>query len=169
MANGLANNTPLKASSAGAARFATQLFQVMYQLAHAMVADGEGATKVVRILIRGAKNAADARRAAYGIANSQLVRTSFFGSDPNWGRVLAALARSGATCDPSRVDIAYGGTTVCRRGQDAGLAAQRRAKQVLRRRELTLTVSCHAGSATHNILCSDLTLDYVKLNSNYRS
>jgi glutamate N-acetyltransferase/amino-acid N-acetyltransferase len=169
LANGLAGNAPLKTKAPGARRFAEQVFRIMYELALAMVADGEGATKVVEIVVQGAKNPREARQAAYAIANSQLVRTSFYGGDPNWGRVLAALGNSGATCTPSWVDISYGGVVVCRRGLDTGPAAQRKAKQAISRRKFTLKVVCGTGKATHTVLSSDLGLDYVKLNSHYRS
>ena len=134
-----------------------------------MVADGEGATKVVTIQVKRAKNQSAARQIAYAIANSQLVRTAFYGQDPNWGRVMAAVGNSGATCRPDRVDISYDKVRVCRNGQDAGPQAERKAKQVLRKAQFTLTVDCHLGTGSHHILSSDLSVEYVRLNSCYRS
>ncbi len=169
LANGLVGNKPLKAKSAGAKVFQQQLTACLQQLAEAMVADGEGATKVVKIQVTGAKNAKEAKTAAYGIANSQLVRTAFFGGDPNWGRILAALGNSGATCRPDRVDILIDGVTVCRKGCDAGSTAERQAARKMQQPKFTVEVRCGVGKATHEILSSDLGYGYVKLNSHYRS
>ncbi len=169
LANGKAGNKPLKPGTAGARRFERLLAEQLQYLAKEMVADGEGATKVATIIVKGAKTHSQARQIAYTIANSQLVRTSFYGADPNWGRVLAAAGNSGATCRPDKVDISYGNVRVCRKGLDAGPVAERRAKKVLQAQEFSVTIDCHLGQGTHQLLSSDLGIEYVKLNSCYRS
>ena len=169
LANGCAGNRPFKLKTPDCRRFGAGLWSVMDSLARQMVADGEGATKCVRIEIRRARNDAEARSMAYTVANSLLVKTSFFGEDPNWGRIMGAIGRSGATLDPDRVDISYGRVTVFRRGISTGLQADRRAKKVMKKPAFTVTVDCHLGDGVFGVYCSDLSLEYVKINSCYRT
>jgi glutamate N-acetyltransferase / amino-acid N-acetyltransferase len=169
LANGLAGNRPFKLRTPECRKFAENLYSVMDSLARQMVKDGEGATKCVAIDVKRAKNDADARKIAYAVANSQLVKTSFFGQDPNWGRVLGAAGRAGATLNPDKVDILYGNVCVARRGQSTGEAADRRAKAVMKAPEFTVTVDCRLGKGAFRVYASDLTLDYVKINSCYRT
>lgn len=169
LANGCAGNRPFKLKTPDCRRFGAGLWSVMDSLARQMVADGEGATKCVHVEIRGARNDGEARTMAYTVANSPLVKTSFFGEDPNWGRIMGAIGRSGATLNPDRVDISYGGVTVSRRGIATGLQADRRAKKVMKRPSFTVTVDCHLGNGVFGVYCSDLSLEYVKINSCYRT
>lgn len=169
LANGLAGNAPIRSGGRDAREFLRHLKAVMKSLALQMVVDGEGATKCVRIEIRGAKTDSDARKMAYTIANSLLVKTSFFGQDPNWGRVLAAAARSGALFDPDRADIFYGPVCVARRGVSTGPLKDAQAKKAMKKRDLTVILDAHAGKGRFWMYTSDLTLDYVKLNSCYRT
>ena len=169
MANGLAGNKPFDLKTPAFREFAENLFQVMESLAKQMVLDGEGATKCVKIEVRGAKNDEEARRLAYTIGNSLLVKTSFFGEDPNWGRILGAAGRAGATLDPDRVDIYYDRVCVAQRGISTGYPKEREAKKVMKRQEFTVALDCHLGHGSFEIYASDLTLDYVKLNSCYRT
>ncbi|MDO8461319.1 MAG: bifunctional glutamate N-acetyltransferase/amino-acid acetyltransferase ArgJ [Deltaproteobacteria bacterium] len=169
LANGLAGNKSLNPSSKEFRIFQEGLSHVMETLARMMVADGEGATKVVKVIISGAKNQEEARRVAYTVAESPLVKTSFYGQDPNWGRILAAVGRSGATFNPSRTDIYYDSVPVARRGCTTGPAFEKRARKVMRKAEFTATVRLHAGSSSFHVYCSDLTVDYVKLNAHYRT
>lgn len=167
MANGLAGNKTISARDKR--YFSAQLTRLMQDLARQMVADGEGATKVVRVEVKGAKNNDQARKIAYAVGNSQLVKTSFFGQDPNWGRLVGAAARAGAAFDPDRVNVSYGGVHVARRGVSTGPKAEGRAKQVMKKRDFTVTLDLHLGAGSHWIWVSDLTVDYVKLNANYRT
>ncbi|MBI1910151.1 MAG: bifunctional glutamate N-acetyltransferase/amino-acid acetyltransferase ArgJ [Deltaproteobacteria bacterium] len=149
--------------------FKNGLLEVMQKLAIAMVRDGEGGTKVVKVTICGARNREEARKAAYAVAESELVKTSFYGQDPNWGRLLAAAGRSGATFDPSRADIYYDDLLVARKGSTTGPAFEKRARQVMRQNQFLVTLDLHAGSASFHVYSSDLTVDYVKLNAHYRT
>lgn len=169
LANGLAGNRPFALRTPECLRFAQNLYDVMETLAKMMVADGEGATKCVKIEVKGAKNEGEAKKIAYAVGNSLLVKTSFFGEDPNWGRILGAAGRAGTTLNPDRVDIFYDRVCVARRGVSTGHLKDREAKKVLRKRNLTVTVDCHLGTGSFGIYTSDLTLDYVKLNSCYRT
>lgn len=169
IANGLAGNRPFKAASAEGRKFAANLHTVMESLARQMVMDGEGATKCVAIEVKGMKNDADAKKIAFAIANSPLVKTSFFGQDPNWGRVLGAAGRAGATLKPDKVDIFYGKVCVARKGRSTGEAADRKAKGVMKHPAFTVTVDGHMGRGTFRVYSSDLTLEYVKINSCYRT
>ncbi len=131
--------------------------------------DGEGATKLVRVEVRGSRTANDARLAAMAVANSALVKTAFFGEDCNWGRIVAALGASGIRFDPGRVDISLDGIGVVRRGVGLGEGKERQAGERMRRPEFTLTIDLHGGAGGAAILTTDLSEDYVRINAGYRS
>lgn len=135
-------------------------------LARELVADGEGATKLVTIEVRGARSPADAERAARQIANSPLVKTAFFGCDPNVGRILMAAGASGAALDPERIELRVGGVRIAARGALIGdaLAA---AGAKMRAREFAVRLDLGAGKASATILTCDLSHDYVRINADY--
>ena len=134
-----------------------------------VVTDGEGATKIVDIYVRGARSASDAARVADTIARSPLCKTAFFGGDPYAGRFVCAIGYSGARFDPGRLDISVDDVALVRRGTVLGPEAERSAAVALAKAELSLTVDLHAGRATAYRMTSDLTTDYVVLNSAYRT
>ncbi len=169
LANGLAGNKPLLSGSAALKGFEKNLTAVLESLAKQMVKDGEGATKCVTIDVRGAATDAEARRMAYTTANSLLVKTSFFGEDPNWGRVMGAIGRSDTKLDPDRVEIYYGNVCVFRRGLSTGPKAEAKAKQAMKNLEFTVTIRCREGRGQCRVYASDLTFEYVKINSHYRT
>lgn len=169
LANGLAGNRLFTLQSRAGRKFAENLRGVMDSLARQMVIDGEGATKCVQIVIRGARHEADAKRMAYAVANSLLVKTSFYGQDPNWGRILAAAGRSGATLDPDRTDIFYDEICVARRGVSTGPLRDREARRIMKKKAFSVRIDCRSGPGAFRVYTSDLTLDYVKLNSCYRT
>ncbi len=169
LANGAAGNRPFSEKSPEGRRFQKNLFQVLDSLARQMVVDGEGATKCVRIEVRGARHSGDAQKVAYTVANSPLVKTSFFGEDPNWGRIVGAAGRSGATLNPDRIDIYYHEACVARRGVSTGPQNETKAKKIMRYPQFTVTIDLHQGQGSFQVYASDLSLDYVKLNSCYRS
>lgn len=169
LANGRAGNRPFVWESPAGREFAKNLLAVMESLAKQMVIDGEGATKCVKIDICGAKNNTEAKKLAYTVANSQLVRTSFFGCDPNWGRILGALGRAGVSLKPDRIDVFYDHVRVARRGVSTGPLKDREAKAAMKKKEFTVKVDCHQGVGSFSVYTSDLTLDYVKINSCYRT
>jgi glutamate N-acetyltransferase/amino-acid N-acetyltransferase len=169
LANGMAGNRPARPGSREFEAFADVLYPFMEELASMIVQDGEGATKVAEIQIRGARSKADARTLAYKLANSALVKTSFYGEDINWGRLMVALGCAGPPVASDLVDIFYDGVQVVRKGISAGKRQETLAKRVLRKDRFTLTVDLHLGKQIQSVLTSDLTHAYVTLNASYRS
>lgn len=139
------------------------LTAVCAALARAMAADAEGATKLARVVVRGAASGDDARRAARAVAASQLVQCSLYGCDPYWGRILSELGASGATLDPERVDIAYNDVTVCRDGVAAPHDAAALAT-VMAGREIDVYCDLRAGQGAATVLFTDLTHAYIDEN-----
>jgi len=169
LANGMAGNTPLKAGSKEAKDFEKLFEELARHLALQMVEDGEGATKVVEIKVEGARNAPEARKIAYSIGRSQLVKTAFFGQDPNWGRVLAAVGYSGATFNPQKTDIYYGPIKLVSKGLAVGGESEKKAHQIMRDKYFTVKVVLNQGKGSFRLWTSDLNYDYVKLNAEYRT
>ncbi len=167
LASGLSGVSIGPGSPAGR-RFQAGLIELCQALAKMIVQDGEGATKVARIEVSGARNAADAERVARAIANSPLVKTAIAGSDPNWGRILCAAGYSGARIDPSKVDIRVNDLYLCRHGIETGFN-EAAARTELDRKEHTLRVDLHQGKARAWVWTCDLTHDYIRINASYRS
>ena len=150
------------------ARFCEALEALCVFLARAMAADGEGATRLITVTVYGAATAADADAAARTVANSPLVKTAVFGHDANWGRVAAALGRSGAHFQQEAVDIDILGLPVCR----AGLVVDFDEDEALRRfeaPEVAIEVNLHAGEESATVWTCDFSHDYVTINGDYRS
>ena len=145
------------------------LNQVMGDLASQVVADGEGARHMFRVEVRGAAAAAEARKAAVTVALSPLVKTAIAGEDVNWGRIMAALGRSGARFDPEQVEIAYGDVLVAQRGRGLGPAAEARAQKVIQAGAFTLTINLNNGDFSDYYETCDYTEDYIRINASYRS
>src|SRR6267378_4305303 len=137
-------------------------------LALQIVADGEGAQRVIEIEVRGAKTEAAAKRIAETIATSPLVKTAFAGGDPNWGRIFAAAGRSGVKFDTALVDIKMAGIPVLRRGQPVDFN-ERAASNKLLSEHVPLVVDLHAGKAMARYWTCDFTAEYVRINASYRT
>ncbi|MGH9351066.1 MAG: bifunctional glutamate N-acetyltransferase/amino-acid acetyltransferase ArgJ, partial [Terriglobia bacterium] len=148
--------------------FQQGLTELAVTLARMIVKDGEGATKLITIEVRGARTQQDAELAARAIANSPLVKTAVAGSDANWGRILCAAGYSGASFDPEKVDVRVNNLLLCRKGVDAGFN-ESAAKKELDKKEITLTVDFHQGRAPARIWTCDLTHGYIDINASYRS
>jgi glutamate N-acetyltransferase/amino-acid N-acetyltransferase len=168
-ANGASRASQVRAADGSLAVFEEALHRLLSRLSRMIAKDGEGATKLIRIEVKGSRSAADARIAAGAVANSPLVKTAFFGEDCNWGRIMAALGASGARFDPLRVDISLDGIAVVRGGVGLGEGKERRAETRMRRSEFTLTIDLDAGEGESAVLTTDLTDRYVKINAGYRS
>jgi len=138
-------------------------------LALQIVADGEGATKLVTIRVEGAHTDWEAELAARTVANSPLVKTAFFGQDANWGRIIAALGRSGCDFDPAMVDIAFDEVRIVANGLWLGASAEVAATKVLQQKAFTVHISLRQGHGACAIYTCDLSIDYVKINADYRS
>lgn len=166
LANGAAGNVPITAGSREAATFQEALDDLCVYLAKKVARDGEGATKLIEVEVRGAASLADARVAARTIASSPLVKTAVYGNDPNWGRLLAAAGRSGADLDPTRVDVHIGEVCLMRQGQPqpydhaAAVAAMQQECVALR-------LHLHLGEAHATAWGCDLTEEYVRINAEY--
>ena len=168
MANGLAGNPEVTPGSADEETLERALTRVMKDLALKVVADGEGATKLVEVRVEGARIAAHARKVAFAVANSQLVKTAFFGEDPNVGRIMMAVGNAGAPVVEEAVDVALGGVKVVRRGVAVG-AREDAAARVMQRPSFTVRISLGLGDARASVWTSDLGHEYVRINSDYRT
>ncbi len=167
LANGAAGTRTLDAAHPQWADFTAALTAVCTELAKKLVLDGEGATKFVTVRVTGARSAGDAQKAARAIAKSALVKTSWFGLDPNWGRVIAAAGYSGAEIDDQKAQIYYGDVCAYDRGRVADAARLAELQAVMRARAFDVTVELHLGDGADTIYTCDFSYDYVKINAEY--
>jgi len=166
-ANGACGLPPL--SGKGLAAFGEALRSLLLDLALMIVRDGEGATRVVRIEVTGARTARDAEKAARAAATSPLVKTAVYGADANWGRVIAAVGRAGIPMDPGKVSMRFAGEEVLRQGLRPDPQAERRAAPKIRKDSYAIEVDLGLGKARAHLYFSDLTNEYVRINAGYRS
>jgi glutamate N-acetyltransferase/amino-acid N-acetyltransferase len=167
MANSMSGARALKPGSRDYKNFLKLLSKLSIELAHMVVRDGEGATKFIEITIKGAASNKDAERVARTCALSMLVKTAFFGEDPNWGRIMAALGRSGARIREQSVDISINGVKLVRHGVDAGNEAS--AARAMRKTDIVLVINLGLGKGAYTLWTNDLTHEYVSINADYRS
>ena len=167
MASGLAGNSVLKSLSA-ASKFAGALDDVCLELALQMVSDGEGATKGLEVVVRGARSINDARTAGLAVANSPLVKCALFGGDPNWGRIVSAVGACGIACKQERIDCKIGSQYVLRKGSPI-TANQRTLKKTMSAKVVTINVDLHMGKAGFRCYGCDLTPEYVRINADYHT
>ncbi len=151
------------------AALSSALVSVLGDLAYMLVQDGEGASKVARIHVTGAASDADAERVARTVGHSQLVKTALYGQDANWGRIVAAVGRSGAEFNPGDVRVSLCGVELFRNGQPTDLDFDALLKEPLQRRDLPIDIVMGDGEGSYTLLASDLTHDYVNVNADYRS
>jgi glutamate N-acetyltransferase/amino-acid N-acetyltransferase len=151
------------------AAFAAALTQVCTSLARQIVADGEGVSHVIELHIEGAATDADALRIAKAIAHSPLVKTAWAGSDPNWGRLIAAVGYSGAQIDPDRIDMNFGTLPICRNGGRAVEFDEAAAHDYIAQHEFSITIQLHQGSGACLFWTTDLTVEYIHINADYSS
>src|SRR6056297_2373902 len=149
--------------------FMAGLRQVMLDLAHQVVRDGEGATKFVEVSVTGAASDADARIHALAIANSPLVKTAIAGEDPNWGRVVMAVGKSGAKADRDTLSIWFGNTLVAKDGWVSPEYSEDEAASYMKNEELVIHVDLGLGGGTAHVWTCDLTHGYIEINADYRS
>ena len=167
LANGKAGNPPLNRKQADWELFAAAVREVCRELAFKIVADGEGATKFVTVTVSGAVNTEDARRAARAVADSLLVKTSWYGCDPNWGRVIDAVGRSGADVREELVDISYDGIFAARNGCAAENVTREDLEKALRRERLSLDITLNLGELCETLYTCDCSEEYVRINAEY--
>jgi glutamate N-acetyltransferase/amino-acid N-acetyltransferase len=165
LSNGSLGNTPLTARAAHFKKFETALHDVMYDLAMMIAKDGEGATKLLEITVRGAKSEADAERIGKVISTSMLVKTAIYGKDPNWGRIIAAAGSSGVNIREERIDIFLDRIKLVSGG--VGTGREKAAAGVLSNNNITITVDLNSGNKSATVLTCDLTEEYIKINAHY--
>jgi glutamate N-acetyltransferase/amino-acid N-acetyltransferase len=168
LANGEAGAPSIKAGNTAHRAFTKALEDVCHSLALQIVADGEGAQRVIEIEVRGAKTEAAAKRIAETIATSPLVKTAFAGGDPNWGRVFAAAGRSGIKFDPAKVDITMAGVHVLSRGKPLDFN-ERAASNRLLAPHVHIMMDLHAGRRASRYWTCDFTAEYIRINASYRT
>jgi glutamate N-acetyltransferase / amino-acid N-acetyltransferase len=151
------------------AAFQAVLDDLLMDLARQLVRDGEGVTKVVEIRVKGTARTQDAYKVADTVAHSPLVKTAFFGEDANWGRILAAAGRSGVDINPDLIDIYFDDVQMAASGLGCGAAAEARATAVMKKPEYTVTIDLNTGDGGASLLSCDFSVDYVKINADYRS
>ena len=166
-ANGV-SGVKIAAGTQDEADFKAALLEVMKNLAHRMVKDGEGSTKLVTIEVVNARSVEDAKMAAESVANSLLCKTAWFGNDPNWGRIAAALGYSGAVFDPDKCDISIDGVPVMTQGGDAG-TPESVAAEVVKKDEFTIRCDFNDGDSSYWVWSSDVSYEYVKINADYHT
>ena len=167
LASGKSGNREIDKPGKDFDAFLEALESVCVSLARQMATDGEGATKFVTVTVKGAKTERDAERAARAVAKSPLAKTSWFGKDPNWGRVLAAVGYSGAEVSDMQAEVFYDRAWAFRRGQIADEAQLAKLAKVMEKDEFTVTVDLHLGKYESSIYTCDFSLDYVHINADY--
>lgn len=168
LANGQGGNELITSTDSPAYQeFYAALKVVCTELAQLIVRDGEGATKFLEINVTGAGSFADAKLAAMAIAKSPLVKTAFFGQDPNWGRILCAVGYSGAKSEPEKTSLDIGGLTIVSNGQGAAGFDTDKLKEVMAAKDIAITVSLGMGEASATVWTCDFSYEYVKINGEY--
>jgi glutamate N-acetyltransferase / amino-acid N-acetyltransferase len=170
-ASGAAQHAPVTSQDDADARaLATALTEVCVELAQAIIRDAEGATKFITVNVLSGKDVAECRRAAYAVAESPLVKTALFASDPNWGRILAAVGRAGVEAlAVEGVTVDLNGLRIVERGGRAAAYTEAAGQQAMAGEEIRIDIDLGRGSATATIWTSDLSHDYVRINAEYRT
>lgn len=168
LANGLAGNKKITEENADYDIFCSNLMALCVELAKEIAADGEGASKFLTINVKGAKSFADAKTVGMAVANSPLVKTAFFGEDPNWGRVICAVGYSGADMVPEKTVVKFGGITIF----DCGVGAQYDSEElvkVMRENDIVIDIELNLGDSDATVWTCDLSYEYVKINGEYHT
>src|SRR5581483_3655254 len=167
LSNGTLENSPIKVGNKNYRKLEKALTKLTAEVAEMIVRDGEGATKVVRIIVKGAKNRKDAEKISRTIGSSLLVKTALYGEDANWGRVLAAAGRAGVKFDPLKVDLYFGDHKIVKNG--AEIMDESKVNHILKNPSFTITLDMKSGKSSYFVVASDITMDYLKLNAQYRT
>lgn len=168
LANGEANNAKITEENADYQIFFDKLMMLCTELAKQIAADGEGASKFLTINVKGAKSFADAKTIGMAIANSPLVKTAFFGEDPNWGRVICAVGYSGADMVPEKTVVKFGGITIFANGTGATYDEKALA-HVMKQKDIVIDIELNMGQEDATVWSCDLSYEYVKINGEYHT
>ena len=167
LSSGVLGNKEIKQGTTEYRKFEKALTQVATEVAEMIVADGEGATKVVKITVKGAKTQKDADKIARTLGTSSLVKTAFFGEDPNWGRIVAAAGRAGANFNPDKLDLYFGDQKILSNSKE--VIDEKKAHKVMKQPKFEVTLDIKSGKASSFVIASDLTYEYIKINAHYRT
>ena len=166
LSNGLLGNKKINDKSPQANKIYKSIENIFYGLSKDIVLDGEGSTKICKIIVKGAKNSRDSKRIARNIANSLLFKTALFGSDPNWGRIISAVGSTQIKyIDQNSIDIYIGDKLVVKNG--LGLKLSKKINQIMRKKEIKITIDLKKGKHESFMLTNDLGHEYIKINSQY--
>lgn len=168
LANGEANNAKITEENADYQIFFDKLMMLCTELAKQIAADGEGASKFLTINVKGAKSFADAKTVGMAIANSPLVKTAFFGEDPNWGRVICAVGYSGSDMVPEKTVVKFGGITIFANGTGATYDEKALA-HVMKEKDIVIDIELNMGQEDATVWSCDLSYEYVKINGEYHT
>lgn len=166
MANGMAGNRKISGAGKDYAVFFENLKAVSGELARMIVADGEGASKVIEVTVRGARTVSEARKAAKAIAGSLLVKCAVLGGDPNWGRIASSVGASGASIDQEKLEVIMDGVTFFKNGTEAKMSGTK-VRSVFKGQDVNITADLHVGRCEATALTCDISNKYIKLNSYY--
>ena len=167
LANGRAGNPAIRTGTPQWEQFYTLLHEACLSLALQICRDGEGATKIVEIVVRGTKTNHEAKKIAQTIATSLLVKTAIFGEDPNWGRIVAAAGRAGVNFNPAKLWLAFNETRVVENCQAVGGSADRQAQRIMRKKRYVMTLSVGNKRGSARLRTTDLSYEYVRINASY--
>ncbi len=167
MANGILGNSPITKNSRSYPLFKKAINEITYELSRLIVKDGEGATKLIEIEVKGAKSEKEAEKAAFAVANSNLVKTAIYGNDPNWGRIMAAIGHSGIKLSEEKIDIYFGKVKIVGNGRYTG--KDKETEKILKEKEIRLTIDLKLGKSSAKVLTCDLTEDYINVNKAYKT
>lgn len=168
LANGIAGNPEITKRSGALDQFRGMLMPLLADLARALVRDGEGATKVIEITVDEAKTLSDARRVAFAVANSNLVKTAFFGGDPNWGRIISAVGSVGIDLPVDKVRLFFEGVPLFADGKGSP-GREEELATIMKQTEIRVRIGLGMGRRSWTVCSSDLTYDYVKINAHYHT
>ncbi len=167
MANALLGNDPIKKKSVAYNTFSDAVYELSYDLAAMIARDGEGATKLIEVVVKGARSESDADRVARAISGSMLVKTAVYGNDPNWGRIIAAAGYAGVHIYEHKTDIYIGRVKVMSSG--VGTGKEELARRALQNEKVLITVDLGSGNKMVRALSCDLTEKYIEINAEYRT
>lgn len=177
LANGLAQNRIINKNDREFSKFSDYLKEITIELARMIACDGEGATKFIQVTVKGAESFSDAKKVAFAVANSSLVKTAIFGMDPNWGRIIVAAGSAGAKLDSGKIDVYLTSKDTGRGSRQTKLVHnscgmrfnEKKAKTILKDKEIGIIIDLKRGKQKATVFSCDLSTDYVKINADYRT
>ena len=168
MANVMAKNSLIDLKHKTFTQFKKALVYVLMDLSRKLILDAEGATKLIKIYVKGAKTLKDAKKAAFSVANSTLVKTACYGQDPNWGRVVSALGASRVYLKPDKVEVSFDNILVFKHMQPQSYDVDKLGR-IFKKKEIDININLHCGTKEATVLTCDLSKKYIVINAHYRT